>query len=177
MLRMGSPVRDDDIGIPFGRFDELQVHGFHGLAVVGNGCVDVAAALGDIPQDDAHHAVVIVRIHENFDVHLVPQFLAGEDENAFYDDYIGRFHRYGFGLRAGTGEVGIDRLLDGFSLLEFADLLAKQFPVDGIRVIEVDFVALLHREVAGILIIGILGNDYYLLLEFRSNGIDHGGLA
>ena len=55
-----SALRDNDVCIPFGRFDELQVHGFHGLAVVGNGCVDVAAALGDIPQDDAHHAIVII---------------------------------------------------------------------------------------------------------------------
>ena len=29
-----SALGDDDVCIPFGRFDELQVHGFHGLAVI-----------------------------------------------------------------------------------------------------------------------------------------------
>ena len=48
-----TALGNDDIGVPLGRLDELQVHGFHGIAVVLDGGLDGASALGDVAQDDA----------------------------------------------------------------------------------------------------------------------------
>ena len=53
-----------------------------------DGGVDGAAAFGHVADDDPQDAVVIVGIHEDLDVQLVPEFLAGEDEDAFHNDHI-----------------------------------------------------------------------------------------
>ena len=159
-----AALGDDDIGVSLGGLDELQVHRLHGFAVVLDGGFDGTAALGDVADDDAQHAVVVIGVYEDLDVHLVPQFLAGEDEDAFHNYDIVRFYRNG--LRgAGAGDVRVDGLLDGLAAFEFPDLLAHQFPVNGIRVVEVDVLALLHGHVAGIFVVGVLGDNVLFTLQ------------
>ena len=142
-----------------------------------DGGVDGAAALGHVADDDPQDAVVVVGIHEDLDVQLVPEFLAGEDEDALHDDHLGRLHGHGFRGGAGAGDVGVHRLLDGLALLELPDLLAHQFPVDGVGMVEVDVLAFLHGNVAGILVVGILGDDDHPALQLAGDGLDDRGLA
>ena len=142
-----------------------------------DGGVDGAAALGHVADDDPQDAVVVVGIHEDLDVQLVPEFLAGKDEDALHDDHLGRFHGHGFRGGTGAGDVGVHRLLDGLALLELPDLLAHQFPVDGVGMVEVDVLAFLHGNVAGILVVGILGDDDHPALQLAGDGLDDRGLA
>ena len=119
-----ASLRDDDVRIALGRFYELKVHGLYRLAVMVYGHLDVPSTLCHVTDDDSHKAVVVVRIHEYLDVHLVPEFLACEDQDAFHDDHVSGLHCDSLCLGTGAGDVGIDRLLDGLSRLELTDLLA-----------------------------------------------------
>ena len=65
----------------------------------------------------------------------------------------------------------------GMALLEFPDLLAHQFPVDGVGMVEVDVLAFLHGNVAGILVVGILGDDDHPALQLAGDSLDDRGLA
>ena len=68
--------------------------------------------------------------------------------------------------------IGIDGLLDGLAALEVAELVTQQIPLDGVGMVEVVDAFLLVGEVAGILVVGILGNHHHLLaFEFVGDGL------
>ena len=61
---------------------------------------------------------------------------------------------------------------------KFSELLAEQFPVDRVRVIEIVVAFLLVGEVAGVLVVGVLGDDDHpLRIQLAGNGLDDRGLA
>ena len=68
--------------------------------------------------------------------------------------------------------IGIDGLLDGLAALEVAELVTQQIPLDGVGMVEVVDAFLLVGEVAGILVVGILGNNHHLLaFELVGDGL------
>jgi len=62
-------------------------------------------------------------------------------------------------------------------VLEIAQLLTEQVPVDGIGVVEIVRPFLLVREVAGVLVVGVLGDDHDLLFELARDRVDYGGFS
>ena len=173
-----SSLRDDDVCVALARLNELEVHGLDGIGVALDHPVYVLSAFGDVPGHDPHQAVIVIGIDEDLDIHLVAQFLAGEDEDALDDDYISGLHGDGFGLGTRAGYIGIDRLVDGLAGLELRQLLAEEVPVYGVGMVEVVVALLFVSQVAGVLVVGVLRNDDdFLALDVFRDGLDHRGLA
>ena len=97
-----ASLRDDDVGVALARLDELEIHRLDRARVPLDHPVHVLSSFGDVARHHAHEPVVIVGVHEDFHVHLFAQLLAGENQDAFDYDYVGRFHGHGLGLRAGA---------------------------------------------------------------------------
>ena len=117
--------------------------------------VERAAPLGDVPPQSAHQANVVVRIHEDANVHLIAEFVALQDQDALDDNELRRPH--GDGLREPHGLfVTVDGLLDLATVLQRPDVLAEQIVVEGGGMVEVDLSAVLDREVAEVVVVGIL---------------------
>lgn len=125
-----ASLRDNDVRIPLARLDELEVHRLYRLAVALNDLLHGFASLDYVPCHHPHQPVVIIRIHEDLDVHLLSEFLAGKDQDALDDDYLGRVDSDGLGSRPGAGQIGINRLFNPVSLLQFPELLAEEPEVD-----------------------------------------------
>ena len=169
-----TTLRDDYIRVALAWFDKLEVHGLYCPLVSFHNPVDILAPFLDVAGNNAHQAVVIIGIDKDFDVQLVSEFLVGKNENTFYYNHISRFHNHLLGLAAGAGNVGIDRLFDGLSFLELFELLVQQFPVNGVRMVEVVNPFLFVREVAGVLVIRVLRYDAHsFLLELFDDGLDN----
>ena len=92
-----TSLRYNDVSIPLARLDELEIHWLDRLAVALNDLLYGFASLDDVPCHHPHQPVVIIRIHENLDIHLVSELLAGEDQDALDDDYLGRLDGDGLG--------------------------------------------------------------------------------
>ena len=60
--------RDDDVGVALGRFDELHVHGAHGVQVLLDDRFGGAPALDDVALQAANEAQVGVGVDEDLDV-------------------------------------------------------------------------------------------------------------
>ena len=50
-------------------------------------------------------------------------------------------------------KIGISRLFDSLSCTQFAYLLDEEFPVEGIRMVEIDCLALFVCQIGGVIII------------------------
>jgi len=61
--------RNDDVGNPLRRLDELQVHRAHGLFVLIENGFHRATAFLHVASNAAHEAYVVRRIDVDFDVH------------------------------------------------------------------------------------------------------------
>lgn len=172
-----SALRNDDICVALAGFNELQVHRLDCVCVVADGSLNGTAALCDVSDYDAHKAVIVVGVYEYLDIHLVAELLAGKDEDSFHYYDFSRLYGHGFGLGPGAGDVGVYRLLDRLALLEFTYLLAQKFPVDGIGVVEVDFLPFFRGKMAGVLVIGVLGNYNDPAFKLPGDGFYNGGLS
>ena len=62
-------------------------------------------------------------------------------------------------LPALVGGVGVGRLLDGFSALEGGYVPGEQFEFDGVRVIDIDALPLLRRNVRAVAVVRVLRKD------------------
>ncbi len=61
-----SSLRDDDIGIAFGRFNKLQVHGLYSFLITFEHLNHCSASLGNIPVYNPAQPVIRICIHINF---------------------------------------------------------------------------------------------------------------
>ena len=147
-----SALRYDEVGITFGGFDVLEVHGPKDLLVSVDDHLDGASALDDVAVDDADEAFVAIGIDEYFHVEHAAEGWIAQDENAFYDDDVAGFYVYGLGL-SGAGEVGICGLFDCFSCLELCQLPDEKFPFDSGGFVEIEFLSFFEGEVAVVAVI------------------------
>ena len=67
--------------------------------------------------------------------------------------------------------------MHGLALFELGELLAEQFPVDSVRMVEVLVTLLLVREVAGVFVVGVLGDDHHFFFQTVLDGLHHRGFS
>ena len=81
-------------------------------------------------------------------------------------------------LQTVTLYIGIGGLFDGLTVLEFLDLLRQQFPVESVRMIEVDLPTLLRCQICRIVIIRVEGH-YRCTVRWQclDNLFHHSGLS
>ena len=123
-----TSLRDNHVGIPLARLDELEEHRLYRARIALNHGLHGLSAFDDVPCHHAHQSVVIVGIDENLDVHLIPEFGTAENQNALHNYDLSRVYGDGLGLAPRSGDVGIDRLFDrpaGLELLKMTDKKVK----------------------------------------------------
>ena len=86
-------------------------------------------------------------------------------------------HCHGLCAASGTGDIGIDRLLDGMTFLEFLEMFDEKVEVYRIRMVEIDLLPFLHWKMTRILVIGVLWNHHHLFLKLFSKSSDYSGLS
>ena len=157
-LVFGASLGDDEVGMAFGGFDELLVHGFQYLDVSFDDHFGGASALDGVAPDVADKAHVGIRVNIDFQVHKVAQVLAVQCHDTLYDNHLAGFYVYGL-LHTVGGDVVVGGLLYGLALTQVADVLVEKFPVEGIGMVKVYLPAFLHGEVRVVVVVRILG-DY-----------------
>lgn len=169
-----SAYGDDDVGKTFGRLDEEFVHRLDERAVVPDRLVKAAAAFDDVPADDADKAFIGIGIDEDLDIHRVAQFGVGEHQDAFHDEHLGGMHGDRL-LAAPAGDVRIGRHRDGLTLFEAPDMVNHQRELNRGRVVEVDALLLLLRQVAVVAVIRVLRQHTDVMFgELVDNFLHHG---
>ena len=63
--------------------------------------------------------------------------------------------------RTRTGDVRINRLLDRFALLEQADMLLQQIPVECVGMVKVDVLTFLYGHVTTVFVIRVLWDNHH----------------
>ena len=175
-LVLASPG-NNQVGELLGGLDELLMHGFHIILIMIEHHINRAPTLHDIATDVTNQTNIAVGIDENLQVHHVAQLLIMQRHDAFEDN-----HGLGFYmncLRQTVGEyIRIGGLLDGLAIFQLLDLLRQQFPVEGIRMVEVNGLALFISQCRRIVVIRIQRNDGSTMGRQRlGNTFDDGGLA
>ena len=159
-LLVGSALRDDEVGIAFGRLDELFVHGLQDVPIAVEHHLCGASALNRVALDDADQSFVRVGINEDFQVHEVAHLLLPERHNAFDDDDFAWLDVYRLGQSV-ADQVAVCGLLDALPLSQGLYLLGQELPVESVGMVEVDAFALLGCEVRRVVVVGILWNERY----------------
>lgn len=147
-----SSLRDNQVGNPLGRLDELQVHGFQHPHVTVHHGLRRTSAFNHIPLDNTYQTFVGVGIHKDAQVHLLAETTVAQGQNPFDDDHLARLYMNGL-LLAGTGQVGIHGLFDGLAPAQHLHVLRKQIPVEGRRMVEVDVLPFFYGHMAAVLVI------------------------
>src|SRR5262249_32249800 len=116
---------------------------------------------------------VVGRVHVDLDVHLVEQARLGEDENAFDDDDRLRLDVQSLFATRVCLEV-VERQLDGLATFWRAEVTDGEVVVDGARVIEVDDVPDVERELIEVAVVRVLlKKDDFVLAHRFENTVRH----
>ena len=78
--------RNNDVGLPFARFDKLQVHRSNGGVILGNDLFQGASSVGAVACDAPYQANIVSGVDENFNVNQRSETGVGEDKNSFDED-------------------------------------------------------------------------------------------
>src|SRR5437763_7096596 len=131
------------------------MHRPHGRLVLRDDRFEAAPALVYVAIQTADEAYVGVAIDKDFHVHQAAHLRVEEDEDAFDDDNRARLDVNRFGLARMRGVV-VGRLLDALAGAQGFEMIRHQIDVDGVGVIEVDFVPQLKRHIAEVAIVSVL---------------------
>ncbi len=152
------PFGHDEVGVPLGRLDELQVHGAHGGLVLFDDAFDGAAALGDVALQPADEPDVGVRVDVDLHVEDLPELGLGVDEDAVHEDDLARLDAARLGRAAVDLEV-VDRRLDDHPLLERLEVAHEKLALERVRMVEVLPVEDVLRQVDEVAVIRVVGED------------------
>src|SRR5689334_19309042 len=128
------------------RLDELHVHRANRRQVLLDYGINRSAALGHVAPQAADEADVVRRVHEDLDVHLLKQARVGEDQYPLDDDNRLRLDQQSLVLPRVRLEI-VDRKLDRPARPELLDMMYQQLVIERVRVVEVDGVAIIQRQV------------------------------
>ena len=148
-------LRDDEVCIALGGLDELFMHRLEDVEIAVKHHLCGAPSLYCITLNDANETLVGVGINEYLQVHEVAQLLLPQRHNAFDDDNLARLYMHGFGQTV-ADEVAVSRLLDATPLSQSLYLLGEEFPVESVRMVEVDTLSFFRSEVRGVVVVRIL---------------------
>mmetsp|Transcript_34019 Transcript_34019/g.57119 ORF Transcript_34019/g.57119 Transcript_34019/m.57119 type:complete len:211 (-) Transcript_34019:397-1029(-) len=159
------------------RLHKLQVHRTHRFHVLLDHRVGAPAPFVHVAGQAPDQAHVVRRVHENADVHEVPQLLVGEDEDPLHEDDLPRLDPLRH-VGAAVGAKVVRRNVHRFAGLELKNMLEETIRVEGIGVVEVVLVALLETEMPQVLVVVVVV-DVGDTVEFQAltNGLRQGGLS
>ena len=143
--RVESAFGDDDVGVFLRRFDELLVHGFDGRGVLRDDRLHRATAFADVAQDTPRQPNVRIGVHIDLDIHQVAQLPVLEDQDAVHDNHLRRLDQHGFRQPVVVHER-VHRVFDRYVLLERLDMVHHHLRVERLRMVVVEFRALLVRQ-------------------------------
>src|SRR5262249_52518501 len=92
-----SALRNYQIGISFGRLDELKVHWTDGSLVLRDDRLNGAATFMHIAVETTNESNIGIGVHEDFHIHQRAQLWIHEHQNTFDDDYRSRSDLKSFG--------------------------------------------------------------------------------
>ena len=95
-LFVGATQRDDQVGMAFGRLDELFVHGFQHLAVTVNNHLGCASTFYDVTLNDSDKTFVGVGIDKDFQVHQIAKLFLPKCHNTLDYNYFAWFDKTKF---------------------------------------------------------------------------------
>ena len=131
---------------------KLVVHWLEHSTITVHHHLHGSASLLRVARDIADKALVGIRIHEYLDVHHIAQTPIDQRHYSLDDDDWLWLHMNGL-WQTVADEIGISRLFDSLSCTQFAYLLDEEFPVEGIRMVEIDCLALFVCQIGGVIII------------------------
>ena len=159
-LLVVASLRNDEVGMAFGRLDELFVHRLQDVEITVEHHLGRSSSLDSIALDDADESLVRVGINEDFQVHEVAQLLLPQRHNTFDDDDFARLDVYRL-WQSVADQVAVSGLLNALPLSQSLYLLGQKLPVEGVGMVEVDAFALLGRQMRRVVVVGILWNERY----------------
>ena len=116
--------------------------------------INGTSALHHITTDVTDQAHIAVGIHIDLQIHHVAQLLMVQRHDALQDDNRLRLNMNRF-WQTIRKHIGIGGLFHSLAIPEFLDLLSQQFPVKGVRMVEVNLLPLLWRQVGGVVVIRV----------------------
>ena len=134
------------------------MHGFEHLLIAIQHHVDRSSTLHHITTDISDQTHIAVGINKYLQVHHVAQLFIMQRHDTLNDNHRLGLHMDGFLLTV-TLDIGIGRLLDSLTILQFLNMLRQQLPVESIGMVEVNSLTLLSGHVGRIVIIRIEGHN------------------
>ena len=113
-LMFSPPSGNNQVGITFGRFDELFIHRFQHLHVSVITIVTVRPRSMVIALNVTNEALITVTVYKYLQVHHLAQFLVEQCHDAF-DDTLQVWGPRGWFLSDGCKECTVGGLFDGAS--------------------------------------------------------------
>ena len=173
-LHVLTALRNDDVGILLGGFDELLVHGFQHREIAVEHHVDRTTAFHHVAQDVADESFIGVGVYKNLQVHHVAQLAVHQRHDALDDNHRFGFHVDGLFLAVAL-YVAVGGLFDGLPTFQLRNLLVQQLPVESVGMVEVDLAALFGRHARGVVVIRVEWNHGHTmgrqrLDDFPDNG-------
>lgn len=142
-----------------------------------DGLVEAASAFNDVALDNANQALVGICINKYFQVECLAERQIREYQNTFNDQHVAGLDGDSFPASPAS-DIGIDRHLHRIAHFQLIDMFNQQRPFNGRGMVEIDFLLLFLRQVAIILIVGILTEHADALFrEALNDFFHHGGLS
>ena len=122
--QIAATLQDDDVGKFAAWLHILLVHGLYRGEVLGDDGLEGPAPFLHIPQSTAEDADVGIRLHKDLNVKHIPESGVLENQDALYDDNLGRENFPGL-LRAVVLHIRVDRAADGAALFQLLQMLGN----------------------------------------------------
>src|SRR5450830_1083573 len=151
-------MRQDDVGVALGWFDELFVHRAYGFQVLLDDAFYRAAAFGDIPLHAADETHVGGGVDKDLQRHHVAQVFVIQGKQAFDHDYRCWFDGNRPAGAIVEGEVVL-RHLDRYAIAQGLDVLYQQWPLESLRMVVILLAAHFWAEMGLVAVIVILHHD------------------
>src|SRR5262245_17628653 len=153
------------------------MHGADGVEILFDDRFDRAPTFLNVALEPADETQVVSRIHEDFDVHQLPQRGVGEDQNAFEDQYRLRLDMDRLVPARMRGKV-VNRRLDRLACAQRLHVINEQIVVQRVWMVEVYPVPQLDRHVSEVAIVTVLlQKDHTLVADVLQNAPRDGRLA
>lgn len=147
-------TRNDHIGVPLGRLDELEVHRLYGGQVLVEDLVQGAAPLGGVSPNAPDEADVGIGIDEHLHVTELAHTRVPEQQDAIHD-YDVRRRDDDLLIAARVVDEIVDWFFDRLARGKSLQLIDEKRPVERVGVIPVDLLAFGIGQVSKVEIVGV----------------------
>lgn len=167
---------DDDVRVDPGGLHVEVMHGLYGGEVLIDDVFDLPAPLLGVPQHPSEDSLVRIRIHEDLDVHQVPEALVVKGQDPLQED-----DPLGLDPYRGLGPVVIGIVIgrgdDGFPRLQLLKVLEQQVRIEGVGMIVVELFPLLKGHVVVGLVVVVVVDHRHLVSKGVPDAVGEGGFS